>query len=222
MKEQKYRILIVHNKYQIPGGEDTVVQNEMALLKKYGHEVFLYERNNSEINDYNILQKLSLPFKTIYSNESKREIKALIKEHDIDIVHVHNTLLVISPSVYDAAKECNVPIVQTIHNFRFLCPNGIFFRDGRVCEDCSAKGLNCAVKHSCYRSSKAQTLIVVEMLKRMRRKKIFKDMNCICLTQFNKEKLLSSGLFNKEQLFVKPNFVAKQDNLIPYPERKNQ
>ena len=216
------RILIVHNRYQIPGGEDTVVQNEMAMLKKYGHEVFLYERNNSEINDYSFLQKLSLPFKTIYSSESKNEIKTLVKEQDIDLVHVHNTLLVISPSVYDAARKCNVPVVQTIHNFRFLCPNGIFFRDGQVCEDCMTRGLNCAVKHNCYRNSKAQTLIVVEMLKRMRRRQVFQDMNCICLTQFNKEKLLSSGLFGDNHLFVKPNFVAGQESLIPYAERKNQ
>ena len=216
------RILIVHNRYQIPGGEDTVVQNETAMLKKYGHEVFLYERNNSEMKDYGIKQKLALPFHTIYSNQSKNEIKALIRKHDIDVVHVHNTLLLISPSVYDAARECNVPVVQTIHNFRFLCPSGIFFRDGHVCEDCLTKGFNCAVTHRCYRGSKAQTLIVVEMMKRMRRKNMFADMNCICLTKFNKDKLLSSGLFSDEQLFIKPNFVARQDNPIPYAERKNQ
>ena len=220
--KSSFRILIVHNRYQIPGGEDTVVQNEMAMLRKYGHDVFLYERNNSEINDYNLLQKLSLPVKAIYSSESKKEIKALIKEHDIDLVHVHNTLLVISPSVYDAARECNVPVVQTIHNFRFLCPNGIFFRDGQVCEDCMTRGLHCAVKHNCYRNSKAQTMIVVEMLKRMRRRQVFTDMNCICLTQFNKEKLLSSGLFREDHLFIKPNFVAGQESLISYAERKNQ
>ena len=222
MSQKKYRILIVHNRYQIPGGEDTVVQNEMNMLKKYGHEVFLYERNNSEMKEYGLVQKLSLPLNTIYSRQSKNEIKTMIRQNAIDLVHVHNTLLLISPSVYDAAKECNVPVVQTIHNFRFLCPNGIFFRDGHVCEACLTEGLNCAVTHSCYRGSKAQTLIVVEMLKRMRRKNIFAEMNGICLTQFNKEKLLSSGLFNEEQLFIKPNFVAKQENLIPYTERKNQ
>ena len=218
----KLRILIVHNRYQIPGGEDTVVQNETAMLKKYGHEVFLYERNNSEMKDYGLIQKMSLPFNTIYSKQSKNEIKALIKQNDIDLVHVHNTLLLISPSVYDAAKECHVPVVQTIHNFRFLCPNGIFFRDGHVCEDCLTNGLNNAVKHSCYRGSKAQTLIVTQTLKRMRANHVFDDMNCICLTPFNKDKLLSSGMFKEKNLFIKPNFVEKQGSLIPYAERKNQ
>ena len=218
----KLRILIVHNKYQIPGGEDTVVQNEMTMLKKYGHEVFLYERNNSEMKNYGMKEKLVLPFNTIYSKQSKKEIKELIKKNNIDLVHVHNTLLLISPSVYDAAKECNVPVVQTIHNFRFLCPNGIFFRDGHVCEDCLTQGLQNAVKHSCYRGSKAQTIIVTETLKRMRRKHVFSDMNCICLTEFNKEKLLSSGLFHEDRLFVKPNFISLQKTPLPYSQRKNQ
>ena len=217
-----YRILIVHNKYQIPGGEDTVVQNEMRMLEKYGHNVFLYERNNSELNDYSFLQKVMLPGNTIYSNQTKREIKALIQKHNIDLVHVHNTLLVISPSVYDAAKECNVPVVQTIHNFRFLCPNGIFFRDGKICEECLTDNLNCAVRHSCYRSSKLQTLVVVETLKRMRRTHVFDRMTGICLTSFNKDKLLSSGLFKEDKLFIKPNFVETQTELVPYFARKNQ
>ena len=216
------RILIMHNRYQIPGGEDTVVQNEISMLKKHGHEVFYYERNNSEMKDFSPLQKAALPFNTIYNRSVKREIKELIRNRQIDLVHVHNTLLLISPSVYDAAKEWNVPVVQTIHNFRFLCPNGIFFRDGHVCEDCLEHGLNCAIKHSCYRGSKAQTLTVVEMLKRMRRKHIFNDLNCICLTQFNKDKLLSSGLFNKDRLFIKPNFVSVDTVPLPYESRKNQ
>ena len=218
----KLRILIVHNKYQIPGGEDTVVQNEMTMLKKYGHEVFLYERNNSEMKNYGMKEKLVLPFNTIYSKQTKKEIKELLKKNNIDLVHVHNTLLLISPSVYDAAKECNVPVVQTIHNFRFLCPNGIFFRDGHVCEDCLTQGLQNAVKHCCYRGSKTQTIIVTETLKRMRRKHVFDDMNCICLTQFNKEKLLSSGLFHEDRLFVKPNFISHQETPLPYSQRKNQ
>ena len=78
--KQKYRILIVHNRYQIPGGEDTVVQNEMTMLRKHGHDVFLYERNNSELNGFNAIQKLKLPFQTIYSNSVKREIQQIIKE----------------------------------------------------------------------------------------------------------------------------------------------
>ena len=222
MMKEHLRILVVHNRYQIPGGEDTVVQNEIGMLKKHGHEVFYYERNNSEMKEFSALQKAALPFNTIYNRSAKKEIKDLIQKHQIDLVHVHNTFLMISPSVYDAAAECGVPAVQTIHNFRFLCPSGILFRDGHVCEDCLNDGLKCAVKHSCYRGSRAQTLVVAGTLQRMRNRNVFSDMNCICLTEFNRDKLLSSGLFDKNHLFIKPNFTAEQTGLIPYAERKNQ
>ena len=220
--KQSYRILIVHNRYQIPGGEDTVVENEMAMLKKYGHEVFYYERNNSELNQFTALQKMKLPFQTIYSLKTKNEIKHLIQTHQIDLVHVHNTLLLVSPSVYDAAKECNVPVIQTVHNFRFLCPNGLFFRDGKVCEECLKNGLSCSVKHSCYRSSKAQTIIVAAALKRMRLAHVFDRIYCICLTEFNKQKLLSSGFFREDHLYLKPNFVSGTGSPLPYDRRNHQ
>lgn len=220
--ERKLRILVVHNRYQIPGGEDTVVQNEIAMLGKHGHEVFYYERNNSEMKEYSALQKLALPFNSIYSAKTKKEVKALIKEHRIDIVHVHNTFLVTSPSVYDAAEECGVPVVQTVHNFRFVCPNALFFRDGTVCEDCLTKGLGCAVTHSCYRGSKAQTAIVALTLKRMRTANVFDRIYCICLTPFNKQKLLEGGIIKEDHIFLKPNFVAKQKAPLPFSDRKAQ
>lgn len=217
-----YRILIVHNRYQIPGGEDTVVQNECSMLKQHGHSVFLYERNNEELHSYGLKEKLSLPFETIYSHKTKEELKQIIKEHQIDIVHVHNTLLVISPSVYDAAKECQVPVVQTIHNFRFICPNGLLYRNGSVCEECLNHGLSFALKHQCYRDNFLETAIVCAMLKRVRTHHVLRFLPCITLTEFNRTKLLSSGLFSKELMYVKPNAVINRLPPLPYSERKNQ
>ena len=129
MHMKKLRILIVHNAYKIPGGEDAVVANELNLLRSAGHEVFLYQKDNAGLDSYSFFQKLFLPFRTIYSRKTYREVRALIRQHQIDLVHVHNTLLVISPSVYDAARSLGVPVVQTIHNFRLLCPNAL--RDTR-------------------------------------------------------------------------------------------
>ena len=161
MEEKKQKILIVHNYYQIPGGEDTVVANEKKMLEDLGHKVIFYSRNNSEIKEMSKIQKLKLPFTTIFNPKTYKDIKKLIKEENIDIVHVHNTLNLISPSVYYAALNCKVPVVQTIHNFRLLCPGATFYRDGHIWEDCGKYGLKCAVKHGCYRESKAQTLICV-------------------------------------------------------------
>ena len=160
-RNHKPKVLIIHNRYQIPGGEDTVVANERKLLRDNGHEVVLYTRDNNEIKTMSGLKKLLLPFTTIYNPQSARDVKKIITEEHIDIVHVHNTLNLISPSVYYAAVKCGVPVVQTVHNFRLICPGATLYRDGHICEDCIEKGLGCAVRHGCYRQSKAQTLILV-------------------------------------------------------------
>ena len=157
----KKKILIVHNYYQIPGGEDTVVANEKKLLEDHGHEVILYTRHNAELKTMSKIRKLALVFTTIYNPRTVKDIKRIIKENSIDIVHVHNTLNLISPSVYYAARSCKVPVARTIHNFRLLCPGATFYRDGHICEDCVEHGLRCALKHSCYRGSRLQTLVCV-------------------------------------------------------------
>lgn len=219
----KENILIVHNYYQIPGGEDTVVANEKKMLENHGHKVILYSRNNSELKSMSKLQKTMLPLTTIFNPRTYREIKQLIREEHIDIVHVHNTLNLISPSVYYAAKAMKVPVIQTIHNFRLLCPGATFYRDGHICEDCVTKGLGCAVKHNCYRDSKMQTLACVFSTEIHRMTGIYGKINYICLTEFNKEKLLQLNQIKADRVFVKPNFVeATPDEIIPYDKREEQ
>lgn len=218
----KQNILIVHNYYQIPGGEDTVVANEKKMLEKYGHKVVLYSKNNSELNQMSKLKKLLLPFTTVFNPKTYKIIKCLIKEEHIDIVHVHNTLHLISPAVYYAAQVYRIPIVQTIHNFRLLCPGATFYRDGHICEDCIEHGLNCAVKHSCYRDSRIQTLACVFSTKFHRLTGIYGKINYICLTDFNKEKLLSLKQICANKVFVKPNFVESSCDFIPEEKRANQ
>lgn len=204
---ENIKVLIVHNYYQIPGGEDTVVANEKKLLEDHGHGVVLYTRHNNELKTMGKLKKLVLPFTTIYNPRTSLEVKKIIREQNIDIIHVHNTLNLISSSVYYAARRCGVPVVQTIHNFRLLCPGATFYRDRHICEDCVSKGLGCAVKHGCYRGSKAQTLICVIATQIHRWTGIYGKINYICLTDFNKEKLLQLKQIREEQVYIKPNFV---------------
>lgn len=206
----KQTILMVHNYYQIPGGEDTVVANEKKMLEENGHKVVLYTRNNSELKNMGILRKLLLPFTTIYNPKTARDIKQIIKEENIDIVHVHNTLNLISPAVYYAARKMKKPVIQTVHNFRLLCPGATFYRDGHICEDCVSKGLGCALKHKCYRGSFLQTLICVLSTKIHRWTGIYGKINYICLTEFNKEKLLQLKGIQEKSVFVKPNFVDRK------------
>ncbi len=211
--ERKEKILIVHNYYQTPGGEDTVVKNEKRLLEEHGHQVILYSRDNSEITHFSLWRKMCLPFSTIFSLKTYKEIRRIIYNEQIEIVHVHNTLALVSPAVFYAAVSRNIPVVQTLHNFRMLCPNGMFYRAGHICEDCVKRGLWCSIKHSCYRDSRLQTLVCAANMKIHRMTGIYGKINYICLTEFNKEKLLEINrvtgkeLIKPNRVFIKPNFT---------------
>ncbi len=221
MSREKKNILIVHNYYQIPGGEDTVVANEKKMLEKHGHKVILYSRNNAELKQMSKIRILFLPFTTVFNLRTYQEIKKHIRRENIDLVHVHNTLNLISPAVYYAARSMKVPVVQTVHNFRLLCPGATFYRDGHICEDCVKNGLKCAVKYSCYRGSKAQTLVCAISTWLHRTTGIYGKINYICLTEFNKDKLLQLKHIKPERVFVKPNFV-ENNSFITEEERLNQ
>ncbi len=203
------KILMVHNFYQIAGGEDTVFKNEVEMLRENGHEVIEYTCSNDELKKSKI-KLLLLPLTTIWSWKTYREVKKIIKAQNVDIVHCHNTFPIISPSVYYAARNRNIPVVQTIHNFRFLCPCGVFYRNGNICEECRIKGnFKPAVKYKCYRNSKLQTFVVSMMLSLHRKLGTYKKINYIFLTEFNKQKFNRLVDINGKNIFVKPNFVKK-------------
>lgn len=203
------KILMVHNFYQIAGGEDTVFKNEVEMLRENGHEVIEYTCSNDELKKSKI-KLLLLPLTTIWSWKTYREVKKIIKAQNVDIVHCHNTFPIISPSVYYAARNRNIPVVQTIHNFRFLCPCGVFYRNGNICEECRIKGnFKPAVKYKCYRNSKLQSFVVSMMLSLHRKLGTYKKINYIFLTEFNKQKFNRLVDINGKNIFVKPNFVKK-------------
>lgn len=221
--EHKKTVLLVHNYYQIPGGEDTVVANEKAMMEEHGHKVILYSRQNSELKSFSVVKKLLIPFLTIFNLKTYKDIRRIIKDEKVEIVHVHNTLTLVSPSVYYAAVSMKIPVVQTIHNFRLLCPGATFYRDGHICEDCVVKGVGCAIQHKCYRNSAIQTLVCVMGTWFHRWMGIYGKLNYICLTEFNKRKLLGLKQIQPEQVFVKPNFAQSQaESIVPYSERKKQ
>ncbi len=206
-RDFKPKVLIVHNYYRIPGGEDSVVENEKKLLEDHGHEVLLYSRSNKETEKFVGVKKLLLPFVVIFNFRTFRDIRKIIHEQHINIVHVHNTLALISPSIYYASLSCKVPIVQTIHNFRFLCPNGFFYRDGHICEDCAKYGLKCAIRHGCYQDSHLRTSVFAIHAYIHRKAGIYGKLHYICLTDFNKKKLLALKQIDPQRVFIKPNFA---------------
>src|ERR1700756_1306662 len=114
------KFVIVHNSYQQPGGEDVVFAAECKLLEEHGHTVIPYRRSNHELGSVSGLRRLTIPAEMISSGNSRREIQDLLRKERPDLVHVHNTFMMVSPSVYQACQELGIPVLQTLHNFRLL------------------------------------------------------------------------------------------------------
>ncbi|MCH8028475.1 MAG: glycosyltransferase [Candidatus Dadabacteria bacterium] len=200
------RILICHNYYQQPGGEDAVFASESSLLREYGHEVVKYTDDNKRING---MSRLAVGAQSIWSRPSQRKLLNILRDLRPDLVHFHNTFLLISPSAYYACQKVGVPVVQTLHNYRVFCPKATFYRDGHVCEDCLGRSLLWpGVLHACYRGSRMQTSVVAIMLTFHRMLKTWQRQVdiYIALTEFAKQKFIEGGIPAKK-IFVKPNFV---------------
>lgn len=209
-------ILIVHNYYQNPGGEDSVVANEKRLLESCGNKVVLYTRDNSEISNCKAIKKALFAFQSIYNPKTFFEILKIIDKEKIDIIHVHNTLALISPSVYYAAVLKKIPVIQTIHNFRLICPGAYLYHHGEICEECIIGGFKCAVNHRCYHNSRLHTSINALGLRIHRLTGIYRKINYIFPTEFDKRKFLEANnrlsrpIFDTSSMYVKPHFTYNE------------
>jgi glycosyltransferase involved in cell wall biosynthesis len=200
------RVLSIHNAYQIRGGEDESRQAEEQLLRDNGHQVDVYEEHNDRVSKLN---PLVLAGRTIWSQEAYRTVECQLATADYDLIHVQNFFPLISPSVYYAARSRGVPVVQTLRNYRLMCPNGLFFRDGHPCEDCVGKFFPYpGVVHGCYRDSRAASGVTAAMLSVHRSLRTWTQQvdAYISLTDFARRKAIEGGL-PAEKIFVKPNFV---------------
>lgn len=204
----KMKVFLAHNSYQRPGGEDVVFTQECQLLERHGHDVLTYWRSNLELEQLASIERLALVNRIISAADSRLAVLRVLRGEKPDLVHVHNTFMMISPSIYQACREAQVPVVQTLHNFRLLCPAATFFRDGRTCEECVEHGLWRGAWHGCYRSSRATTAAVALMLQ-LHRARSTRDQSVdryIALSEFSRKKFVDGGL-PAEKISVKPNFV---------------
>ena len=202
------KILLVHNTYQYRGGEDVVLEQERQLLETAGHEVVEYLRHNSEIQQYSTAQRVSLLVRTVWASDSHREFSALLRRSKPEIVHIHNTFPLISPAIYWACRSAQIPVVQTLHNYRMFCPQANFFRAGKTCEDCIDGNFWQGVRHGCYRDSRVETAPVALMLWVHHTLKTWHRMvdRYIVLTAFARSRFVSAGL-PADKIVIKPNFV---------------
>jgi glycosyltransferase involved in cell wall biosynthesis len=200
------KVLLVHNRYQKAGGEDQVFAAETALLRRYGHKVFQYIEDNQRIEG---MGYFSLASQTIWSRRTRSKLIEMLHDIKPGIVHFHNTFPLISPSAYSACQKEGVPVVQTLHNYRLLCPSATFFRHDRVCEGCLGKTLPWpGVLHACYRGSRMQSAVVAMMLTTHKWLKTWRDqVDCyVTLTEFARRKFINAG-FPPHKLSTKPNFL---------------
>jgi len=207
------KILLAHNFYRssAPSGEDAVFRNEKKMLEKQ-FDVVTFERYNDDIDDSSLVKKISLARQGAWSLPTYQSLIKLLAETRPDIAHFHNTFPQISPSAYAACQDSGVPVVQTLHNYRYICPNALLLRDGSLCEDCLEGSLWPAIQHRCYRKSLLATGAQVWTIASNRRRGTYMNLvnRYIALTSFAAKKLILGGL-PKERIEIKPNFL----NTIP-------
>lgn len=202
------RTLLIHNRYQQAGGEDSVVRAESALLLSRGHEVEIFEEDNDSIVSW--IESAKTAVGCIYSTGAASRIRGVIRRHRPDVVHVHNFFPRLSPAVHYACHGAGLPVVQTLHNYRIVCPGATLFRDGRPCEECLGRLLPIpAVEHGCYRGSRAASAAVAGMIAAHRALKTWHRRvdRFITLSEFARRRFIAAGL-PADRIVVKPNFVS--------------
>jgi glycosyltransferase involved in cell wall biosynthesis len=206
------RILMLHNRYQIPGGEDVSTRMQVDLLRSDGHSVELVEESNERIETLGVMRTAA---RTIWSRESYARIDRLLEEDRFDVMHVQNFFPLLSPSVYYAARKHQVPVLQSLRNFRLVCPEGTLYRDGRICTDCLGHRIAWpGIQHACYRDSRAGTSVVAAMSSVHRAAGTWKDAVALYVTpsEFTTDMFIQAGW--DPELFVSiPNFVHPDPGL---------
>lgn len=199
-------VLMVHNRYLLRGGEDASFEAEVELLREHGHEVILYEESNERIAD---MSRLRAFCRTTWSAESYRKVSALIVKHHPDIMHVQNFFPLISPSIHHAASRRKIPVVQSLRNYRLMCPNALFLRNGMVCEDCLGKTFPWpGIRYACYRDCRPATAAVACMIAAHRFAGTWRRhvARFVALTEFSRQKFVEGG-FSEDSVVVRKNFI---------------
>jgi glycosyltransferase involved in cell wall biosynthesis len=215
------KIMLIHNYYRssAPSGEDAVAGNERNLLEENGVEIIPYEKFNDDLNDSSFLKRARIGLDYAWSRNTYDEVSKLLGRARPDVAHIHSVHPQISPSVYAACQEAGVPVVHTLHNYRYICPGALLQRNGKPCEECVGKLPFNALRYRCYRGSLAASGSLVWMIAYNRWRGTFnKRVNrYIALTEFAASRLAAGGL-PANRIEIKPNFLP----VIPTAGRQRQ
>ena len=213
------RVLQVHTRYRQPGGEDEVVAAEKRLLEEAGLLVEQVVFDNPGPGDARLSAPLKQGIAAVWSRSAARRVRQAITASGSQVVHVHNTFVAASPAVYGAAEACGVPVVQTLHNYRLVCPAGTVYRAGHPCTDCLGRSIPWpAVVHSCYRGSRAQSAVVAASLAVGRARGTYSHRIAayLALTKFQRDLLVQGGL-PADKIQVVPNFLEPDPGMAGDP-----
>lgn len=202
------KVLLVHNRYQQKGGEDTVVESEKELLAGHGVDVDLLQADNDHI--VGIGGQLRAAVDVFYSSQGVAKLNHALSEYKPDLVHIHNWFPTFSPGIFGACKKNGVPVVHTLHNYRLLCVKASLYREGKICEDCVGTALRLpGIVHGCYRGSRFGSVATTAAMVTHWRLGTWHDTvdRFIALSEFARTKLIEGGL-PAEKISVKPNSLA--------------
>lgn len=203
------RVLLVHNYYRrgSPGGEDSVFEAERSMLVAAGHEVAVYTRSNDELQETRWRDRWQGVSQLLFPARASRELAEIFDSFHPQIVHAHNLFPLIGSALLAVAGKRNVPIVQTLHNYRVSCLVATHFRNGAVCNRCCLGNPLSGVLHGCFRNSKLASAVLALATTRWARrlKKTPDAVKVIALTEFAADRLRREGL-SHEQIFIRPNF----------------
>jgi glycosyltransferase involved in cell wall biosynthesis len=210
------KILFVHNFYQQHGGEERVLEIDIAILKSKGHQVDLFSLDSKNISS--IRKKIFTAVNLSYSKNSKESLFLKLKEKKFDLVHVHNFFPMLTPSVYDACMEADTPVVQTFHNYRTICANALFLRNNAPCTLCLNGSPYQSVLHGCYRNSRLASFPMAHFIQKHRHEDTWnKKIDKILVpTEFSRQLFIKSGIEEKKisvrihSLFSDPGFVSNE------------
>lgn len=208
MTTGRLTVLVVHNRYRSgqPSGEDRVVDQETALLSDAGHRVISFERHSDDIAAMSLVAKAGVPFRVPWNATARAELSASLRTERPDVVHVHNTFPLLSPSVLAACADAGVPTVATVHNYRQVCSSGTLYRAGRVCTECLGRLPVPALRHGCYRGSRLATVPLAVSVVANRRGWSSRVSRFFCISGAQRDILLEAGM-PPDRLIVKHNFV---------------
>lgn len=207
------KILVIHNSYAKYSGEEAVVHSQVELLEQHGHDVLYYGRHSGELGE-RWWGKYMAFFTGLYNPISNRRVRKIIQQSKPDIVHVHNLFPSVSPSILPVISRMGLPIVMTVHNYRLICPNGLFYTKNQVCEKCSHRGKewNC-ILNNCEKSRMKSAGYALRNLWSRKRGYYRENVDrYLCLTEFQRQKLAQNG-FEAAKLEVLPNYIRTQGEI---------